>query len=107
VTDALVDRGALVEEADRFAAGPALEETIELLGLQLSPSRRPLVLRCVDWSERRPHVAGALGAAIASHALASGWVERRPGSRALGLTAHGAHALESLLGVVPAPAGSR
>jgi DNA-binding transcriptional ArsR family regulator len=46
-------------------------------------SRRPGCRPCLDWSERRPHLAGALGAAILEHALRSGSVQRCKGSRAL------------------------
>ena len=45
--------------------------------------RRPLTRRCVDWTERRPHLAGALGAAVATRALELGWVARVPADRAL------------------------
>jgi DNA-binding transcriptional ArsR family regulator len=103
VTGALLDRRALVDEGDRLTTGPALEETLELLGVALSPSRRPTALRCIDWSERRPHVAGALGAALARRALDDGWVEQRRESRALRITGRGAQAFESLLGVALTP----
>lgn len=99
VTRALLDRGALSEDGDCFAAGPAFDVTLERLGVELTRSRRPLALRCIDWSERRPHVAGALGAALATRALAAGWVERREGTRAVRVTVEGAAAFESLLGV--------
>lgn len=66
------------------------------LGLPLldpSKQRRPLVLSCPDWTERRPHLAGALGAAVARHALEHHWVERRPGGRGLDITPIGKHRL--------------
>lgn len=46
-------------------------------------SARPVCRPSLDWSERRPHLAGALGAAICTHALDQGWVRRRTGTRAL------------------------
>ena len=49
----------------------------------LAARRRPLTRACMDWTERRHHLAGALGAALLSHLLATGAVARRPGSRAL------------------------
>jgi DNA-binding transcriptional ArsR family regulator len=97
VTGALVARRAIVEDGGRFVPGQELETTLERLGIALSPTRRPLALRCVDWSERRPHIAGALGAAVAARALDAGWVERREGSRALAVTPAGAKTLRSLL----------
>ena len=49
-------------------------------------SRRPLVRACTDWTERRPHVAGALGAALLDSMLSRGWLVRRPDGRALNVT---------------------
>jgi hypothetical protein len=60
----------------------------ELLGL-----RRSLACTCLDWTERRPHLAGALGAALAARMLDLGWLERRKGTRALRLTQPGENAL--------------
>ncbi len=51
--------------------------------------RRPLCLPCLDWSERRSHLSGALGAAIFSHILARGWASRRAGSRIVRFAAGG------------------
>lgn len=51
--------------------------------------RRPLLRACLDWTERREHLAGALGAAITMMALEKVWVRRLPGSRGLGITPHG------------------
>jgi DNA-binding transcriptional ArsR family regulator len=55
----------------------------------LRERRRALIRPCLDWTERRPHVAGALGAALAERFLELGWVRRLPGSRALGITPDG------------------
>jgi hypothetical protein len=44
---------------------------------------------CLDWSERRPHLAGALGAALCAHCLDSGWVRRIEGTRAVAVTPKG------------------
>lgn len=51
--------------------------------------RRPLCRTCLDWSERRPHLAGRLGAGLLERLLALGWLARVPGSRALTLTRTG------------------
>ncbi len=51
---------------------------------------------CLDWTERRDHFSGLLGAALASHFIEGGWVKRVRGSRALSLTAKGTAALPSL-----------
>jgi hypothetical protein len=52
-------------------------------------SRRRLAFACVDWSERRPHLGGALGAAVLRVALARRWVVRELDSRALAMTTVG------------------
>ena len=54
---------------------------------------------CLDWSERRPHLAGGLGAALLGSLLARGWVARRPGGRALRVTGAGAAGLADVLGI--------
>jgi DNA-binding transcriptional ArsR family regulator len=102
VTDALVEREILDRGDDCFAVtrggGPWLEE----LGVDvraLRQARRSFARACVDWTERRPHVAGSLGAGIATTCFARGWVRRRPGGRAVAVTAAGADWLQAGLGV--------
>ncbi|MDQ0347063.1 ArsR/SmtB family transcription factor [Ancylobacter vacuolatus] len=53
------------------------------------PLCRPLCRTCLDWSERRPHLSGRLGAGLLERLLALGWLARVPGSRALTLTRAG------------------
>jgi DNA-binding transcriptional ArsR family regulator len=52
----------------------------------LRASRRSFARRCLDWTERRPHLAGALGAALFSRMLDLGWIARRRDSRAVRVT---------------------
>jgi DNA-binding transcriptional ArsR family regulator len=68
------------------------------LGERLEHARggRPLVKTCLDWTERRDHFSGLLGAALAAHFLEGGWAKRVLGSRALVLTAKGSAALPRL-----------
>ncbi len=65
-------------------------------------SRRPLTRTCPDWTERRPHLAGALGAALATELLNRRWITRRPRTRGLAVTADGVHAFHRIWGVEPA-----
>jgi DNA-binding transcriptional ArsR family regulator len=60
---------------------------------------RPFCRPCLDWSERRPHLAGRLGAALCAHCLAAGWVRRREGSRALDITPPGRQALHRFFAI--------
>lgn len=100
VTDALVAEGALLDGDGAFALGPSAAEVLARVGVDLAtlPPRRAAVRRCIDWSERRPHLAGALGAAICARAHEQRWVEPLPGSRALRVTAAGRVAFASLNG---------
>ncbi len=61
--------------------------------------RRAFARRCLDWSERRDHLAGALGAAIASRFFELGWIERMSSSRAVRITDTGRRGLERELAV--------
>ncbi len=74
--------GIVTEEGRRFFGGFGID-------LEALPSRRPLCRTCLDWSERRPHIAGQLGAALLERVLHRGWVARSPESRALRLTRAG------------------
>jgi DNA-binding transcriptional ArsR family regulator len=65
----------------------------------LDSERRPICKTCLDWSERRPHVSGAMGAAILERALELGWIKRRQSSRALILTAPGERGFADVFGV--------
>jgi DNA-binding transcriptional ArsR family regulator len=62
-------------------------------------SRRGFALKCLDWTERRPHIAGALGAALCSRLLALGWLAQRRNSRVLRITHRGARELNSRFGL--------
>ncbi len=55
--------------------------------------RRPALRPCLDWSERRPHLGGQLGASVLESLLARDWVRKRRGSRALLLTGEGERSL--------------
>lgn len=58
--------------------------------------RRQFACRCLDWSERRDHLGGALGAALAEHLQAERWIERRKHSREVKVTPAGSQRLAKL-----------
>jgi DNA-binding transcriptional ArsR family regulator len=90
LADDLLARGALEFRDGTFIVPPAAHaHYIEAYGVDpaaLSP-RRALARACEDWTERRPHLAGALGAALLTAMLERGWLQRRPDGRALNVTA--------------------
>jgi DNA-binding transcriptional ArsR family regulator len=61
--------------------------------------RRRFAFACIDWSERRPHLGGALGAALLAQALGRKWVKPDRHSRALAVTTAGRRELRSMLGL--------
>jgi hypothetical protein len=109
LADALVARG-VVEPADRaFAPTAAGEAELAAFGLDVAAvrgARRATSRACLDWSERRPHVAGALGAALLDELLRRRWLRRRPDGRALTLTPAGAAGFAAELGVPLATIGT-
>jgi DNA-binding transcriptional ArsR family regulator len=98
--DAVFDRGWLVAERDTYRVTEAGERGFGELGVDLADlrsGRRPLARPCLDWTERRAHLAGSLAAAVTDVALARGWLVRRSReSRGLRLTDPGAKALRGL-----------
>ncbi len=99
MTDALVGRGWLAEESLTLTAGGATG--LRGLGIDVNEisGRRPLTRACPDWTERRPHLAGALGATLAAHFVAQRWVRRRDGSRGIDLTPAGSRVLGEQWGI--------
>lgn len=120
VTQALVDRGALVpldgiadtrrRDGDRLSSQlPShpyrLGDTRVLGELGVPAARlaegggRPLLRFCLDWTEQRHHVAGRLGAQLLTAFGDAGWISRAPGNRAVRVTPAGENALRDRLGV--------
>jgi DNA-binding transcriptional ArsR family regulator len=62
-------------------------------------ARRSFARKCLDWTERRPHLAGALGAAFCARLIALGWVARRPKTRAMRITQRGEHEFYKRFGI--------
>lgn len=103
VTQALQDRALVVATDDKqFDVTPAGVEWFRAMGLDvaaLKPTRRGLARQCLDWTERRHHLAGPLGVELMSRLCAMGWVRRSKSSRAVQVTPKGWAALKEQLGV--------
>ncbi|MGH7655611.1 MAG: ArsR/SmtB family transcription factor [Gemmatimonadaceae bacterium] len=87
---------------DAYDVTPAGAKTLATLGIDvdaLRATRRRFAYGCVDWSERRPHLGGALGAAVLELALRKRWLRREPDDRALSVTALGERELRARLGL--------
>lgn len=103
VTDALVARDVIAFDDGAGIVTPDGMDRLAALGITVDgpPKRsaRPLCRPCLDWSERRPHLAGRLGAAVCSHFIDQHWVTRVNGSRALRITPKGQQALRERFGI--------
>jgi hypothetical protein len=69
-------------------------------------ARRATARACLDWSERRPHVAGALCATLLRELLRRRWLRRLPGGRALAVTSAGRAGFEAPWGTTLATIGT-
>ena len=103
--DGLLARGTIVPSGGQFVLTEAGRDDLQQLGVALpsvsAASARRLAYACLDWSERRDHLAGSLAVALLEHALQQGWLRRVPASRALTLTPPGAQALARWIGAAP------
>jgi DNA-binding transcriptional ArsR family regulator len=87
---------------DGFPLTPAGQERLDGLGIDveaLQGGRRALTRSCLDWTERCPHLAGSLAAAITTRLLELDWIRRRSGTRAVTVTDEGRRQLCAALGV--------
>src|SRR3546814_5080224 len=80
-------------------SGEALFQGLGIDVQALAVQRRRFACPCLDWSMRRPHLGGALGAALLQTAIKRKWVIQDLDSRALGLTATGRKEMAARLGV--------
>lgn len=99
VVQHLIDRRWLHPTTDNLEPAPALLDWLADHDHPVVESKRPLSRACLDWTERVPHLAGRVGAALATTFLDEAWVTRVSGTRALRLTSCGRDALASELGI--------
>lgn len=102
------ERSGWIESAGEtdYELGPEGEAGFAELGLDVTAlrrARRTFARRCLDWTERRPHLAGALGAALCARLIEREWLARTAQSRALRITHPGARELSARFGIVVVP----
>jgi DNA-binding transcriptional ArsR family regulator len=102
IADAMVARGYLVLEDDGGRITEAGTRYLWDLGIDTrvaGKGRRYLCRACLDWTERRPHIGGAIGAALAERWLTLGWIARAKDSRAVSVTPAGERGFRDSLGM--------
>ncbi|HYC80518.1 MAG TPA: metalloregulator ArsR/SmtB family transcription factor [Solirubrobacterales bacterium] len=99
ITAAMGERGLIEREAEVFLLTDEGVAWLAALGLERPPRAGKT---CNDWSERRPHLAGKLGVALATRLFELEWLERTEVRRAVRVTERGARELRSQLGLDPA-----
>lgn len=102
IADSLSHRGHVLLDDSGGVVTQSGRAFFDRLGVRLSPakgSKRPFCRPCLDWSERRWHIAGIVGAALTSRCFELGWTERRKDTRAITVTPAGKRAFDELFGV--------
>ena len=103
VTDAMLERKLLIPQGRDFDLSRRGRTFCEELGIEparVRARRRAFARQCLDWSERRPHLAGALGAAIARAFVDRQWISKAKAGRRVTVTEAGRAALADRVGVV-------
>ncbi|HVB44012.1 MAG TPA: winged helix-turn-helix domain-containing protein [Streptosporangiaceae bacterium] len=102
ITDSMI-AGGLLDQACGLAVTEAgadwLAKNHDVDVAAMARSRRPLVRSCLDWTQRRPHLGGAVGAALCGRYFDQGWISRIGTGRAVAVTPAGQRALGRLYGI--------
>ncbi len=103
IYERLIQRGALTLEADGIVLTTSGRRFFNDHGIdtaELQARRRAFCRTCLDWSERRHHLAGALGAAILDHAFARRWCKRESDSRVVSFGHAGELAIRKMFALI-------
>lgn len=93
--DRFVDKRILVRDDNKIRLSPSAASHFAAIGIDVGARpRRPVCRACLDWSVRRSHLAGSLGAAILDKILAEKWARREKDSRAVIFSPPGKAAFE-------------
>ena len=92
------DAGLVTNAGVKFLSGIGVDIDA-LMASRRKKSKRVLCRPCLDWSERRPHIAGVVGAAICAHSFSKCWIRRIEGTRAVTVTPKGRRVYREELGM--------
>jgi len=105
VTEALLRKGLIADHPDHLkefsitSQGLIWFKELEIDIPQLTVAKRPLALKCIDWTEKTPHLAGGLGAAMLQYFLKEGWFRKVYQKRSLLITSKGEFELKQRLNI--------
>ncbi|MHC0037680.1 ArsR/SmtB family transcription factor [Pseudoneobacillus sp. C159] len=102
VTNSLLQNHYIYEHEENFELTSVGEHFFNSIGIdhnQLRKKRRAFTCKCLDWSERKFHLAGALGHSLLLYFLENNWMERIPSTRALKITNKGKSSLKDVFGI--------
>jgi DNA-binding transcriptional ArsR family regulator len=102
IADAMQERGLLMPSGGDFVVSDKGAEMFEEIGIdieEVKKQRRSFAGKCLDWSERRYHLAGSLGAALLGELLNRKWIARVPKGRAVRVTLDGRKNFDRLFGI--------
>jgi DNA-binding transcriptional ArsR family regulator len=107
LADAMVTQGQVELAKDGGLMTETGMQLLSKLGVDIDPMMargnrgRVLCRPCLDWSERRPHLAGAVGAALCTLSFDNGWIRRIEGTRAVAITPKGQRSFRDQFGIAP------
>ncbi len=102
LTQKMIEQQLIEASGQDYVLNEAGKQKLLALGVEVEgkpKSKRRFARQCLDWSERRHHLAGSLGASLTKRLFELGWIERLPGGRAVRITPEGATGLFNEFGL--------
>lgn len=102
IAESLQARGGLILTDEAGEVTPSGVSLLETMGIDvdgLRKHRRVFCRPCLDWTERRNHIAGAVGAALCTRFLSLNWIDRLPDTRAVAISKDGRSGFREVFGI--------